>query len=89
MKDAWGQELEPGDIVVYPSRTGSAMWLVRAVVTAVVKRKRHWTAAEEEETVKVRRLCEARYGQTHPAEDQQKEFVIEAPERVTKVGRRF
>jgi len=91
MKDAWGQEIEVGDIVVYPSRHSSSMWLTRAVVVEIIERKRHWASADDdkEQTVRVRRLCEARYGRTFPAEDQQKVFTIDAPERLTRVGRRF
>jgi hypothetical protein len=35
MKDFLGNEIKPGDIVVYPTRQSSRMWMNRAKVTQV------------------------------------------------------
>jgi hypothetical protein len=84
--DAWGRELEVGDIVVYPpDGIGLARWN-RAVVCELGTRKRY---GRTEPLIKVRRLCEAQRGRVVPAVDQQRVYTLEAPERVTKVGRRF
>lgn len=48
MKDGRGEEIAVGDIVVYPVRAGSSMWMVEAIVTSIysdgiqVERKRDY-----------------------------------------------
>lgn len=34
-KDGRGVELSVGDLIVYPSRSGSSLWMVEAIVTAL------------------------------------------------------
>lgn len=31
--DIFGDEINPGDVVVYPNRQGSSLWMVKAIVT--------------------------------------------------------
>lgn len=37
MKDRYGIDIVPGSVITYPNRQGSAMWMVTAIVTEIVR----------------------------------------------------
>ena len=47
MKDLYGNTIEVGDVIAYPGRQGSSMWVTTAVVTEVTTRP-HWLHPEDE-----------------------------------------
>ena len=85
VRDGWGTEITEGDIVVYPGRTGSGMWLVKARVleTGYALPVYAGTRGQHRPFIKAERLAEARWGRVKQATGK---VTIHSVERVTVIS---
>lgn len=84
MKDWRGTDIEVGSTIVYPSRTGSAMWMVEAVVDDVYMVERY---GRKEPRLRVKRKKETSpYLGNDYRLVQGRPTVLHAVDRVTVVG---